>query len=94
MPEHDVERGRSRQLSSPAGSSESSESLISEERLSLLPPNIERENPSYKSTETVTTVEEPYQEESEALGEARRTKSVITIISLLLVGKSFPNLSE
>lgn len=94
MRDHDVERGRSQQLRPSSESSESSESLSSgsEERLSLLPPKFDRANSNYKSTEIVTTDEEPG--ENEPLEEERSTKSVVAIISLLLVGEFLPLLKE
>jgi hypothetical protein len=60
----------------------------SEDRLSLLPPDFDRENSNYKSIETVTADEELG--ENEALEEERSAKGVVAIISLLLVGKFSP----
>ena len=89
MLDHDVERGRSRHSRPSSESSESSESSSSgsEERLSLLPPEFDRENSNYKSTEIVATDEDPG--ETEPLKEERSTKSVVAIISLLLAGEFF-----
>jgi hypothetical protein len=91
MAEQDVERGRSQQLSCSSESSESSESLISAERLSLLPPDFDREVSNYKSTAAVTIEEEPYPDENGTIEAERSTKSVIAIISLLLIGRFTPN---
>ena len=87
MAEQDVQQSDSQR---PGPLLEPSESLISEERLSLLPPDLERGNPNYKSIDAVTTIEEPYREEGEALGLERGTKSVIGILSLLLIGNCGP----
>jgi hypothetical protein len=82
MAHFDVERGRRQSLSSE--SSEPSESSLSTERLSLLPPDFDRDVSNYKSTEVVTNEEQfgPFGNAEEQ----RRTKSVAAVISLLLVG--------
>lgn len=91
MSEHGGERGATQVSSS---SSESSQSIDSDpERLPLLTPDSNPESSSYKSTDIQNGVELA-SEETGSEEEEPSTKSVLAIISLLLIGISCSKFRE
>lgn len=90
--ESHVEARSGLQLSS--ASSESSESIDSDpERQLLIPTNTDQKAPNYKSTITQDDTE-PDEEEAGSSEEEPTSKSVLAIISLLLIGTSHSALGE
>lgn len=86
---HHVERNSVLDFSS---SSESSESIDSDpERQPLIPPDTDSKAPNYKSTINQNSVESD-EEETESSEEEPTSKSVLAIISLLLIGNSYSDI--